>query len=132
MIFYFILFLCVGIAIGYFIGHIRISLIKKKIELELKQKIELELNKGTGRFGVIEVKGNYSRILGYVEIEEISSAGSLTKIKIIKITSSDPSNIGMLESRYQDWVETSQITWYSNDSQVIRNNKLKSLLNTEN
>lgn len=88
------------------------------------------MNKGTGRFGIIEYRPNYTTF--YLEVEEIESAGDLTKIRIIdckipKGSSESKSNL-LNDAHVNEWVKTVGITWYNSNSQKIRDEKLKSIL----
>lgn len=110
-----------------FIG---IKIGKKIGKKQLRNQIKKDLSKGTGRFGLLTYSKSYDAF--YIEVEEISSAGSLTKVKLIEIFASKNStysNDELLKSaKFNEWVSTTDITWFNDNSQKMREEKLNSLL----
>jgi hypothetical protein len=117
---YFTLVILISSTIGFIVG--------KKIT---KKKIYKDLNKGTGRMGIIRVAN--SPAYGFIEIEEVDAAGEYTKVIIHNIFIDKDSSVS--NERFiktwggNDWVRTNTIVWYDNNSQKIRDTKLKSILN---
>lgn len=97
-----------------------------------KRRISKILNTGTGKYGVIKMSYYSSSIL-YLEIEELESAGELTKVKIIGKSSTYGSNTTindiMKSSKFNEWVHTSDIVWYNDAAQKMRDKKLNDILN---
>ena len=65
-----------------------------------------------------------------IEIEELQVAGGLTKVRvetIIKEKGEYKSDDELLKG-FGEWVDTSDIIWYDDNSQKIRKNKLEKLL----
>lgn len=85
------------------------------------------LNKGTGKFGIL-IRDRYDRIV--VEVEELEQAGYQTKVKVINVSIPNGTSYSKsdLMKGFIDWVETSDITWYSDNSQRVRESKLKQIL----
>ena len=115
MIVVFFLVIVISLVAGFTIGY-----------LKHRNKIRKILSNGTGRFGILQ----YSHFI--IEIEEIESAGSLTKVKVIDIKrSSDLYTQSELlrTADFKEWVPTSNITWYNDNSQRMREEKLNKILN---
>lgn len=99
-----------------------------------KKKIYEGLNKGTGRMGIIRFHDSWSDAHGIIEVEEVDTAGDRTKVFIHKVIPDRNSKVTSESSLLKswggnDWVISSQITWYDSNSQKIRDAKLKSILN---
>jgi len=119
-----IISLLISLPIVYLVG-------KKISAKKTKQTILSELSGGTGRMGIIRyAKGDYA----FLEVEELIIAGNRTKIRIHDVVI-DRDNAEQDKSKVlknwggNDWVHTENITWYDNNSQTIRNNKLEKILN---
>jgi hypothetical protein len=117
-----IIFILVGLAsliVGYFIGYFR-----------QKSKVKKVLTQGTGRFGILEY--NWLDHKFTLEIEEIEEAGSLTKVRLVKVyktTRESYSTEDLLDKiKFKEWIPTNQITWFNNNSQKIRDNKINQIL----
>ena len=101
-----------------------------------KYKTRKILTRGTGRFGIIET--SYSSEHPFtIEIEEIEEAGLLTKVYVIRVVSKwgDGSNNNIYTDNFllekigfKEWVPTSKIIWYNNNSQKLRENKINEIL----
>lgn len=110
------------IIISFFIG--------KRITKKSFNKV---LSRGTGKMGIIRFEV-FPGIKGYIEIEELDSVNnSLTKIIIHDVLldrdSKETSKKDALKKwGGNDWVRTSEIKWYDNNSQKIRDNKINELL----
>lgn len=118
-----IISLLISLPIVYWVG-------KKISSKKTKQKILSELTKGTGKMGIINIKTPYC----VLEVEEIVVAGNKTKViihdVIIDRDGSEQDKDKVLKKwGGNDWILTERITWYDNNSQTIRDNKLKSILN---
>jgi hypothetical protein len=114
--------LTIGIILGYFIGW-----------FTKKYYLNRILSKGTGRLGVIEY--NYLDHRFIIEVEELEEAGDLTKVRVIKIIRSNDerysSSILLKYVKFKEWILTSKIIWYNNNSQKIRDNKIKEILGSK-
>lgn len=90
------------------------------------------LSKGTGRFGIIKYNQGFSLCI-FIEVEEVESAGDYTKVIIGNVISgydNDQSRKELLKTwNGNEWVETKTITWYTNNSQKIRDSKIEQILN---
>jgi hypothetical protein len=86
---------------------------------------------GKGKFGII-IYTAYSSIDHVVEVEELESAGDLTKVRVVRVCScagSKESGDKVLSRKnFNEWVHTKNITWYDDNSQRMRDEKLKQLL----
>ena len=121
-----ILFSIILPIITFYIGK---RLGKKSIISDFDSKI----NEGIGKLGLIKLRdyddGKYFN--HFIEIEEIYTANYLTKYKIIKINKSRESkktDKEILKELSTDFIKTDEIIWLDDNSQRIRNNKLKELL----
>jgi len=89
---------------------------------------------GKGKFGIV-VFTSYSEIDHVVEVEEIESADDLTKVRVIRVCScagSKESGDKVLSSKnFNDWIKTSRITWYDDNSQRMRDDKIKQILDNQ-
>lgn len=115
MIIVFFLLTVISLVVGYTIGYFR-----------SRNKIRTVLLKGTGKFGILQ----YSHFI--IEIEEIESAGSLTKVKVIDIKRSSDlyTQSELLKTAdFKEWVPTVNIIWYNDNSQRMREEKLNKILN---
>lgn len=86
---------------------------------------------GKGKYGII-VYYSYSSVDHVIEVEEIESAGDLTKVRVVRVCScagdSDSKSKVLSSKNFNEWVETKKITWYDDNSQRMRDEKLKQLL----
>lgn len=115
--------------IGYLIGYL-ITNRKSKIEIN---KVYEKLRMGTGKMGIIQFHNSFSGDHGIIEIEELEVAGEMTKILIhdvIPDRSSGTKNKEDLLKKWggNDWVKTHTIIWYNDNTQRIRDIKLKEIL----
>jgi hypothetical protein len=120
--------LLIGFLIGIFISSIFFFFYRKILAKSLWKL------RGTGRFGIVDVCGGYTEY-GKIEFEELVSAGSYTKIRIIKITPNKDYKIAdVLANLSQNccekeiWVKTNYIIWFDNNTQYIRDKKLSEIL----
>ena len=89
---------------------------------------------GKGKFGIV-VFTSYSEIDHVVEVEELESAGDLTKVRVVRVCSC----VGFKESgdkvlsrkNFNEWIKTSRITWYDDNSQRMRDEKIKQILDNQ-
>lgn len=100
-----------------------------------KKHVNKILKTGTGKLGII-IYSAYAKPINYViEVEELETAEKYTKVKVIRVCSckdSWKSTKSILSSKsFNEWVETKSIIWYDNNSQRLRDEKLKKLLNNE-
>lgn len=107
---------------GWIIGSIR-----------QKRKAKKILTQGTGRFGIIDY--SYGDCKFTLEIEELEEAGSLTKVRLIRTIKSKGSSSYSIDDllgyvKFKEWTTTSNITWYNNNSQKMRDNKINQILGT--
>ena len=89
------------------------------------------IEKTTGKFGVYQYKMSYEN--AKIDVEEIVSAGPQTKVRIIKVYNNDSSKCSeflqkMNAINHIAWIPTSDITWYDNTSQVMRDKKIKDII----
>lgn len=86
---------------------------------------------GKGKFGII-VYTAYSSIDHVIEVEEIEKAGDLTKVRVVRVCScagSKESGDKVLSRKsFNEWVKTKEITWYDDNSQRMRDEKIKQIL----
>jgi len=86
---------------------------------------------GKGKFGII-VYTAYSSIDHVIEVEEIEKAGDLTKVRVVRVCScagSKESGDKVLSRKsFNEWVKTQSITWYDDNSQRMRDEKIKQIL----
>ncbi len=98
-----------------------------------KKSILLSLSKGTGKMGVIRYKHSYKSIFAYIEVEELETAGKLTKV-IIHDVIIDRASAAISKEKVlaewggNDWVNTIDVIWYNNNSQKIRDIKINEIL----
>jgi hypothetical protein len=117
------------------IGLILFGLIGFKVGYVLsKKKIKQFLRKGTGRLGIVIVDNRWSNISGVIEVEELEVAEGRTKVIIHDVIPDRRSTTQTKEeilSKWgeSDWISTNTIIWYDNNSQRIRDIKLKTILN---
>lgn len=92
------------------------------------------LKTGKGRFGIV-VFTYSSEITHVVEIEEIESAGNLTKVRVIRVCScadcKESDNKVLSNKSFNEWIKTSRITWYDDNSQRMRDEKIKQILDNQ-
>lgn len=90
------------------------------------------LKAGKGKFGIV-IYYSYSTVDHVVEIEELESAGDLTKVRIVRVCSckgnKKSEDVILSNKCFNEWVPTKSITWYNDNSQRMRDEKLKQLLN---
>jgi hypothetical protein len=117
------------IAIGILICLLPISYLLGR--QSYKRYINNFFQTGKGKFGII-VYHSYSAVDHVIEVEEIESAGDLTKVRVVRVCScagDNDSNSKVLSSKsFNEWVPTKTITWYDDNSQRMRDEKLKELL----
>ena len=96
-----------------------------------KRYIDNFFKTGKGKFGII-VYTAYSSIDHVVEVEEIESAGDLTKVRVVRVCScagnKESGDKVLSRKSFNEWVPTKTITWYDDNSQRMRDEKLKELL----
>ena len=97
----------------------------------MKTKYRKIRSKGTGRFGIIRYNSSYRHF--FIELEELEVAGEWTKIRIIDIfqnrSSSESTTTELLKNvGFNEWVRTSEIIWFDNNSQQARERKLNEIL----
>ena len=118
--------LFVFIPIGYYVG-IRTS----------KSRFKKGLEQGTGNMGIVKktLSDGWSSKCVYIEVEELESAGSLIKVKVIGHTYD--SNIAkkyhnietvLSDIAFNEWVDSADIIWHNDNSQKRREEKLEKLL----
>lgn len=115
-------FILVGLAsliVGYLIGYFR-----------QKSKVKKVFGQGTGRFGIIEC--NWLDHKFTVEVEELEEAGQFTKVRLVELhrtTRESYTTSDLLDKiKFKEWMPTSQIIWFNNNSQKIRDNKINQIL----
>lgn len=96
----------------------------------MKIKYRKIRSKGTGRFGIIRYS-SYRNF--FIEFEELEVAGEWTKIRVIDIyqnrSSTESSTTELLKNvGFNEWVNTSSIIWFDNNSQQARERKLNEIL----
>ena len=106
------------IAFSIYIG----VLIGTKLEKSRYSKI---LNEGTGKYGIIEY--TYMNYNFVAEVEELEKAGDRTKIRIVEVTGNS-TYIKSATGRLSKWVDSSNIKYFDNNSQKIRDKKLEEIL----
>jgi len=110
----------ITLPIGFFIG-------KSYFYKQFKDA----LSKGKGKYGIITYY-SYNSIDYVVEFEELESTGDLTKVRIIRVCSCYGNKLSdeqILKSKsFNEWVETEKITWFNDNSQRLRDEKIKELL----
>lgn len=108
------------------------KLILKIILSKSDSRMKDILSRGTGKFGIIEKKSYMVDTPFFIEMEELEEAGQYTKIKLIKIIKPegcDRADSELLRSiSYREWVLTSSIIWYTNNSQRLRESKIDEIL----
>ena len=110
----------ITLPIGFFIGKTYFYNNFKKV-----------LSQGKGKYGIITYS-SYNEIDYVVEIEELESAGNLTKVRVVRVCSrygkTYSDKIILKSKSFNEWIETSKITWFNDNSQRLRDEKLKQLL----
>jgi len=119
----------ITLIIGYLIGYL---ITNRKSKIEIK-KVYDRLRKGTGKMGIIQFHNSFSGDRGIIEIEELEVAGEMTKILIHDVIPDRNSSITKKEELLNkwggnDWVKTHTIIWYNDNTQRIRDIKLKEIL----
>jgi hypothetical protein len=121
------LFILIGIASSIVFYRKGINIGKKIKDDEFKEHI----NQGKGKYGIL-IYYSYSSVSNVIEVEELESAGDLTKVRVINVCSNagnKNSDEQILESKsFNEWVDTKKITWFSDNSQRLRDEKIKELL----
>lgn len=106
--------------ISFFIGKILLRFKFKKL-----------LSEGTGKYGII-IRKSYSYIEHVVEVEEVESAGDLTKVKLIRVCSCSDSKLSKLAVlkllSFNQWIETNKIVWFNDNAQKDRDRKIENIL----
>ena len=125
MYFFIILSLIVGLSIGYLIS-------KKRTAKHIYNKLKM----GTGRMGIIRIHDSWANAAGIIEVEELEVAHDLTKVIIHDVIPDRASQVKSKDELLKkwggnDWVKTSHITWYDNNTQKIRDHKLEEILSDE-
>lgn len=109
--------------ISFFIGRVLLKFKFKKI-----------LSEGTGKYGII-MRKSYSYIEHVVEVEEVESAGDLTKVKLIRVCSCSDSKLSKLAVlkllSFNQWVETNKIVWFNDNAQKDRDRKIEKILKND-
>lgn len=119
----------ITLIIGYIIGYL---ITKRKYKTEIND-IYSKLRKGTSKMGIIQFNNSFTGDRGIIEIEELEVAGEMTKILIhdvIPDRSSGTKNKEEMLKKWggNDWVKTHNIIWYDDNTQRIRDIKLKEIL----
>ncbi len=99
--------------------------------MSYKKYITQFFSEGKGKFGII-VYYSYSSVDHVVEVEELESAGDLTKVRVVRVCNTigdndSPKKVLQAKS-FNEWTPTKNITWYDDNSQRMRDEKLKQLL----
>jgi hypothetical protein len=109
--------------ISYFIGR-----------KSYKNYIKNFFKTGKGKFGII-VYHSYSTVDHVIEVEEIESAGDLTKVRVVRVCScvgdNDSTSKVLSSKSFNEWVPCKNITWYDDNSQRMRDEKLKQILGNQ-
>ena len=101
-----------------------------------RTEVNAVLSKGSGKFGVIVKSDGYSgtKIHHVIEVEEMESAGDMTKTRVVKVCSKhdssykdDPEKV-LASDGFNEWVKTSEIVWYNDNNQRLRDEKLENIL----
>ena len=99
--------LIILLPISYFIGR-----------MSYKKYIKNFLTEGKGKFGII-VYYSYSSVDHVVEVEELESAGDLTKVRVIRVCNTVGDNDSpkkVLQNKsFNEWVKTKEITCYDDN-----------------
>jgi len=99
--------------------------------MSYKKYITNFLSEGKGKFGIV-VYYSYSSVDHVVEVEELESAGDLTKVRVVRVCNTIGDNDSpkkVLQNKsFNEWTPTKNITWYDDNSQRMRDEKLKQLL----
>lgn len=115
------------LTVSYYIG-------KYFGKLKYSKYIKDYISIGKGKFGIIIYKNfsNSHHIENVIEVEELESAGDYIKVRVIKICTSydTPKDSRFLSNiSFNEWVHKSIITWYDDNSQRAREEKIKKILN---
>jgi len=119
----------ITLIIGYIIGYL---ITKRKYKTEIND-IYSKLRKGTSKMGIIQFHNSFTGDRGIIEIEELEVAGEMTKILIHDVIH-DRSSVTIKKEEIlrkwggNDWVKTHTIIWYNDNTQRIRDIKLKEIL----
>ena len=119
----------ITLIIGYIIGYL---ITKRKYKTEIND-IYSKLRKGTSKMGIIQFHNPFTGDRGIIEIEELEVAGEMTKILIHDVIP-DRSSVTIKKEEIlekwggNDWVKTHTIIWYNDNTQRIRDIKLKEIL----
>ena len=119
----------ITLIIGYIIGYL---ITKRKYKTEIND-IYSKLRKGTSKMGIIQFHNPFTGDRGIIEIEELEVAGEMTKILIHDVIH-DRSSVTIKKEEIlrkwggNDWVKTHTIIWYNDNTQRIRDIKLKEIL----
>jgi hypothetical protein len=112
--------LIILLPISYFLGR-----------KSYKKYIYNFLKLGKGKFGII-IYTAYSSIEHVVEIEELETAGDLTKVRVIRVCSpsgyKESGDRVLSRKNFNEWIPTKSIVWYSDNSQRMRDDKIKQIL----
>ena len=96
-----------------------------------KRYIDNFFKTGKGKFGIV-IYTSYSSIDHVVEVEEIESAGDLTKVRVVRVCScaghKESGEKVLSRKSFSEWLPTKNITWYDDNSQRMRDEKLKQIL----
>ncbi len=119
----------ITLIIGYIIGYL---ITKRKYKTEIND-IYSKLRKGTSKMGIIQFHNSFTGDRGIIEIEELEVAGEMTKILIHDVIPDRSSGTIKKEEILRkwggnDWVKTHTIIWYNDNTQRIRDIKLKEIL----
>ena len=102
-------------------------------KLKYSKYIKDYISSGKGKFGIIIYKSYNSHIDHVIEVEELESAGDYIKVRVVKVCTSydNPTNSNKVLSNrsFNEWVHKSFITWYDDNSQRAREEKLEKILN---
>lgn len=117
--------LVIGLLTGYFIS-------KKVTTKNIYNKLKV----GTGRMGIIRVHDSWANACGIIEVEELEVANEMTKVIIHDVIPDRASQVKSKDELLRkwggnDWVKTTHITWYDNNTQKIREHKLEEILGNE-
>ena len=105
---------------------------KSQGESKALEEFKNMIESGKGKYGIIVYSSAYYGIAHVIEIEELESAGDLTKVKVIKVCSNanikDSAESVLKDKSFNQWVKTNSITWFNDNSQRLRDEKIKEIL----
>ena len=125
-IFYIVLSAAIGIAVGFFIFK---KFFFNKYSKQIEFYNSLKNEKGTGRYGIVRIKGK-----GTIEFQEVIDTKDWIKINIINVyPDNSTTESEVLESiSFKGWIASVHndyyIEWFSDNSMRLRDEKIKEIV----